>query len=288
MSVSRCDVAMKIDTDKLVSHKVIPPPRWVPLNLNELWSYRQLLRIFVWRDIKARYKQTVAGVTWVIIQPLVAMVVFSLFFGRWLGISSGDIPYPIFTFCALVPWTYFVHALTVSSTSVVGQQSVITKVYFPRLLMPLSAVLSGLVDLFAGLLVLIPLMMFYGLMPSWKLIFLPLFILLALLTAMSVGVWLAAINVRFRDVNHAMPFVTQLWMFCTPVAYPLSVVPENLRPIYELNPMVAVVEGFRWAVAGQGELPLRMMSVSVCAMLVVLIAGLYWFRHEEVGFADVV
>jgi lipopolysaccharide transport system permease protein len=154
--------------------------------------------------------------------------------------------------------------------------------------MPLSAVLSGLVDLFAGLLVLIPLMMFYGLMPSWKLIFLPLFILLALLTAMSVGVWLAAINVRFRDVNHAMPFVTQLWMFCTPVAYPLSVVPENLRPIYELNPMVAVVEGFRWAVAGQGELPLRMMSVSVCAMLVVLIAGLYWFRHEEVGFADVV
>ena len=209
-------------------------------------------------------------------------------FRRWLGVSSGEVPYPIFTFCALVPWTYFIHALTVSSTSVVGQQSVITKVYFPRLLMPMSAVLSGLVDLFAALLVLIPLMMFYGFKPGWELVFLPVFVLLALLTALSVGVWLAAINVRFRDVNHAMPFVTQLWMFCTPVAYPLNVVPQNLRPIYELNPMVAVVEGFRWAVAGQGELPLRMMTVSVSAMLVVLIAGLYWFRREEVRFADVV
>ncbi len=280
--------AMKIDTENLSSHTIVPQLGWVPLNLRELWKYRQLLRIFVWRDVKARYKQTMAGVTWVIIQPLIAMVVFSLFFGRWLGISSGDVPYPIFTFCALIPWTYFVHALTVSSNSVVGQQSVITKVYFPRLLMPLSAVLSGLVDLFAALVILIPLMFFYGLKPGWELIFLPVFILLALLTALSVGVWLAAINVRFRDVNQAMPFVTQLWMFCTPVAYPLSVVPENLRPIYELNPMVAVVEGFRWAVAGQGELPLRMMLVSICAMLVVLIGGLYWFRREEACFADVV
>lgn len=279
---------MKINTDNLAIHKITPPPRWVPLNLKDLWAYRQLLRIFVWRDVKARYKQTVAGVTWVIIQPLIAMVVFSLFFGRWLGVSSGDIPYPIFTFCALVPWTYFVHALTVASNSVVGQQSVITKVYFPRLLMPLSSVLGGLVDLFASMLVLIPLLMFYGFSPGWEILFLPLFILLALLTALSVGVWLAAINVRYRDINHAMPFVTQLWMFSTPVAYPLSVVPENLRLIYELNPMVAVVEGFRWSVAGQGELPLRMMSVSMCTMLVVLIAGLYWFRHEEVRFADVV
>ncbi len=279
---------MKINTDKLVTHRISPPPRLVPLNLADIWHYRQLLRIFVWRDVKARYKQTAAGVTWVIIQPLIAMVVFSLFFGRWLGVSSGDIPYPIFTFCALVPWTYFVHALTVSSNSVVGQQSVITKVYFPRLLMPLSSVLGGLVDLFAALLVLIPLMMFYGFSPGWELVFLPLFVMLAMLTALSVGVWLAAINVRYRDINHAMPFVTQLWMFCTPVAYPLNVVPENLRPFYELNPMVAVVEGFRWSVAGQGELPLRMMTVSVCAMLVVLVAGLFWFRHEEVRFADVV
>lgn len=279
---------MKIATDKLPIHRIVPPPRWVPLDLKGLWNYRQLLRVFVWRDIKARYKQTMAGLTWVIIQPLVTMVVFSLFFGRWLGVSSGDIPYPIFTFSALVPWTYFVHALTVASNSVVGQQSVITKVYFPRLLMPLSSVLSGLVDLLAALVVLIPLMMFYGLTPGWELIFLPVFILLALLTALSVGVWLAAINVRFRDINQAMPFVTQLWMFCTPVAYPLDVVPVNLRPIYELNPMVAVVEGFRWCVAGQGELPLRMMSISVCAMLVVLITGLYWFRREEVRFADVV
>jgi lipopolysaccharide transport system permease protein len=279
---------MKVDTDNLEQIRILPQSGWIALNLPELWKYRQLMWIFVWRDIKGRYKQTVAGITWVVIQPVVTMLVFSVFFGRWLGVSSGDIPYPIFTFAALVPWTYFVHALTVSATSVVSQQSVVSKVYFPRLLMPFSAVLGGLVDLFTALVVLIPLMLFYGFKPGWEILFLPLFILLALVTTLSIGVWLAAINVRFRDINHAMPFITQLWMFSTPVAYPISVVPQELRWLYDLNPMVAVVEGFRWCLAGQGEMPVQILLTSFVSIAIVLIGGLYWFRREEVRFADVV
>ncbi len=279
---------MRIDTNNLKRILIKPQSGWVPLNLHELWAYRELLWIFVWRDIQARYKQTAAGITWVVVQPVVTMVVFSLFFGRWLGISSGDVPYPIFTFCALVAWTYFVHAMTVASTSVVGQQSVVSRIYFPRLLMPISAVVGGLIDLFTSLLVLVPLMLFYGFRPGPEIMYLPIFILLAVMTALAVGVWLAAINVYFRDINHAMPFITQLWMFGTPVAYPISVVPEQYRAIYELNPMVAVVEGFRWSLAGQGDLPLRAITVSMVAMFVVLVAGLYWFRRQEIRFADVV
>jgi lipopolysaccharide transport system permease protein len=279
---------MKVDTDNLEQIRILPQSGWIALNLPEIWKYRQLMWIFVWRDIKGRYKQTIAGITWVVIQPVVTMLVFSVFFGRWLGVSSGDIPYPIFTFAALVPWTYFVHALTVSATSVVSQQSVVSKVYFPRLLMPISAVLGGLVDLFTALVVLIPLMLFYGFKPGWEILFLPLFILLALVTTLSIGVWLAAINVRFRDINHAMPFITQLWMFSTPVAYPITVVPQELRWLYDLNPMVAVVEGFRWCLAGQGEMPVQILLTSFVSIAIVLIGGLYWFRREEVRFADVV
>lgn len=279
---------MKFDVNKLTTRRIEPHAGWMPLNLHEVYEYRRLLAIFVWRDVKARYKQTMAGVTWVIIQPLVSMVVFSVFFGRWLKVSSGDIPYPVFAFCALVPWTYFVHALTVASTSVVGQQSVISKAYFPRLLLPLAAVLGGLVDLLTSMLVLIPLMLYYGLVPGWQILALPLLVLLAALTALGVGLWLAAINVRFRDVNHAMPFITQLWLFATPVAYPISVVPDIWRPFYELNPMAAVVEGFRWALTGETELSLRMLLISGGIALVVLVSGLYWFRREEIMFSDVV
>ncbi len=279
---------MTIDTDKLTTHRIEPHSGWMPLNLRELYDYRRLLTIFVWRDVKARYKQTLAGVTWVIIQPVMTMLVFTVFFGQWLGVSSGDVPYPVFAFCALVPWTYFVHALTVSSQSIVGQQSVISKAYFPRLLLPLSAVLGGLVDLFTSLLVLIPLMAFYGYMPGPQILALPFLVLLAALTALGVGLWLAAINVRFRDVNQAMPFITQLWLFATPVAYPISVVPERWRLLYELNPMAAVVEGFRWALTGGNEFPLHMLLVSGGMAMAVLVSGLYWFRREEVIFADVV
>lgn len=279
---------MRTGADKFQTQRIEPHSGWMPLNLGELYSFRRLLVIFAWRDVKARYKQTVAGITWVLIQPLLTMVVFTVFFSRWLKVSSGDVPYPVFTFCALVPWTYFVHALTMASNSIVHQQLVISKIYFPRMLLPLASVTGGLVDLFASLLVLVPLMLFYGYAPGWQLLTLPFFILLALLTAFGVGLWLAAINVRFRDVTHAMPFVTQLWMFATPVAYPMTVVPEAIRPLYELNPMTSVVEGFRWALTGASDFPLRMMLVSGSIALLILISGLYWFRREEVRFADLV
>jgi lipopolysaccharide transport system permease protein len=279
---------MKFDPDKLPVSRIEPHAGWMPLNLGEVYEYRRLLAIFVWRDVKARYKQTMAGITWVVIQPVLSMLVFSVFFGRWLKVSSGDVPYPVFAFCALIPWTYFVHALTVASNSVVGQQSVIAKTYFPRLLLPLAAVLGGLVDLLMSMLVLVPLMLYYGLVPGWQILALPLLVLLAALTALGVGLWLAAINVRFRDVNHAMPFITQLWLFSTPVAYPITVVPDVLRPLYELNPMVAVVEGFRWALTGSTELSLRMLLISGGIALTVLVPGLYWFRREEIQFSDVV
>jgi lipopolysaccharide transport system permease protein len=279
---------MKFDPDKLPVSRIEPHAGWMPLNLGEVYEYRRLLAIFVWRDVKARYKQTMAGITWVVIQPVLSMLVFSVFFGRWLKVSSGDVPYPVFAFCALIPWTYFVHALTVASNSVVGQQSVIAKTYFPRLLLPLAAVLGGLVDLLMSMLVLVPLMLYYGLVPGWQILALPLLVLLAALTALGVGLWLAAINVRFRDVNHAMPFITQLWLFSTPVAYPITVVPDVLRPLYELNPMVAVVEGFRWALTGSTELSLRMLLISGGIALTVLVSGLYWFRREEIQFSDVV
>ncbi len=279
---------MKFDTHKLPVRRIEPHSGWMPLNLREVYEYRRLLAIFVWRDVKARYKQTMAGITWVIIQPVLSMLVFSVFFGQWLKVSSGDVPYPVFAFAALIPWTYFVHALTVASNSVVGQQSVISKTYFPRLLLPMAAVLGGLVDLLTSMLVLVPLMLYYGLVPGWQILALPLLVLLAALTALGVGLWLAAINVRFRDVNHAMPFITQLWLFATPVAYPITVVPDALRTIYELNPMVAVVEGFRWALTGSSDLSLRMLLVSGGFALVMLVSGLYWFRREEIRFSDVV
>jgi len=279
---------MRFDPNNLPVRRIEPHSGWMPLNLHEVYEYRRLLAIFVWRDVKARYKQTMAGVTWVLIQPILSMLVFSVFFGRWLNVSSGDIPYPVFVFAALIPWTYFVHALTVASLSVVGQQSVISKAYFPRLLLPMAAVLGGLVDLLMSMLVLIPLMWFYGLVPGPQILVLPLLVLLAALTALGVGLWLAAINVRFRDVNHAMPFITQLWLFATPVAYPISIVPSALRPLYELNPMVAVVEGFRWALIGDTELPWRMLLISGGIALAILVSGLYWFRREEIMFSDVV
>lgn len=277
-----------MDPHELPLQRIEPHSGWMPLNLPELMRCRRLLGIFVWREIKGRYKQTLAGITWVVIQPVLTMLVFTVFFGHWLGVSSGDVPYPVFAFCALVPWTYFVHALTVASNSVVGQQSVISKVYFPRLLLPLAAVLGGLVDLFTSLLVLVPLMMFYGFIPGPEILLLPLFVLSAAMTALGVGLWLAAINVRFRDVNQAMPFITQLWLFATPVAYPISVVPDVLRPWYELNPLVAVIQGFRWALTGDGELPVRMLLISGGISALVLVSGLYWFRREEVRFADLV
>ncbi len=261
---------------------------WSSLNLLDLWQYRELLYFLTWRDIKVRYKQTVLGIAWAIIQPLVIMVVFSIFFGRLAKVPSDGLPYPIFTFCALLPWQLFAHALTESSNSLVANERLITKVYFPRLVIPLSAVLSGLVDFVFALFILLGMMFYYGIVPTTAVWTLPFFILLALTTALAVGLWLSALNVQYRDVRYTIPFVTQLWLFTSPVAYPSSLVPEAWRLLYGLNPMVGVVEGFRWALLGKAEGPGSILAVSVAAVLVLLISGLYFFRRMERTFADVV
>ena len=265
-----------------------PSTGWVPLKLKELWEYRELLYFLVWRDVKVRYKQTVLGAAWAVIQPFFTMVVFSIFFGRLAGIPSDGLPYPIFAYCALLPWQLFSHAMMESGNSLVANQNLITKVYFPRLVIPLSAVLAGLVDFGIAFLVLLGMMAYYGMAPTMAVVTLPLFILLAIATALAVGLWLSALNVQYRDVRYTIPFLTQFWLFATPIAYPSSLVPEGWRVLYGLNPMAGVVEGFRWALLGTANAPGPMLAVSVAVVLALLIGGLYYFRHMEKTFADVV
>jgi len=265
-----------------------PSKGWAPLHLKDLWEYRELLYFLVWRDVKVRYKQTVLGAAWAIIQPFFTMVVFSIFFGHLAKIPSDGIPYPIFAYCALLPWQLFSHAMTESGNSLVANQNLITKVYFPRLVIPLSAVLAGLVDFAVAFMVLLAMMAYYGMAPTMAVATLPLFILLAIATALSVGLWLSAMNVQYRDVRYTIPFLTQFWLFATPIAYPSSLVPEGWRALYGLNPMAGVVEGFRWALLGTANAPGPMLAVSVAVVLALLIGGLYYFRHMERTFADVV
>jgi len=269
---------------------IIQPSRgWSPLRLRELWEYRELLYFLTWRDIKVRYKQTALGVAWAIIQPFFTMVVFSLFFGRLAKIPSDGIPYPIFSYAALLPWTYFASGLGRSSNSLVNNANFIKKVYFPRLIFPLSEVVAGLVDLGLAFLILIGMMFYYGIFPVFaSLLWLPVLLLLAMITSLGVGLWLSAINVRYRDVRFAVGFLTQVWMFATPVVYPSSLLNEPWRTLYALNPMVGVVEGFRWALLGKGQPPGPMLLVSGLAALAVLITGAYYFRRMEKTFADVV
>jgi lipopolysaccharide transport system permease protein len=267
----------------------IEPPRgWTSLGLRELWQYRELLYFLTWRDIKVRYKQTALGAAWAIIQPLSTMVVFSLFFGRLAKIPSDGVPYPLFSFAALVPWTFFANGLTQSANSVVLSQNLITKIYFPRLAVPIATVLSGAVDFVLAFVILLALMMFYGtpLMPH-ALWVIPLS-LLALVTSVGVGFWLAALNVQYRDVRYAVPFLVQLWLFATPIAYPSSLLAEPWRTVYALNPMVGVVEGFRWALLGTATAPGAMLFVSSVAALVVAVGGALYFRRMEQTFADIV
>lgn len=268
---------------------VIEPSRgWVSLQLKELWAYRELLYFLTWRDIKVRYKQTVLGAAWAIIQPFLTMVVFSLFFGRLAGIPSDGVPYPVFTYAALVPWTFFANGLVQSSNSLVGSANLIKKVYFPRLTVPIAAVMSGVVDFVLAFVVLLGMMAFYGIMPTRNIIWLPLFLLLALVTSLGAGLWLSAMNVQFRDIRYIIPFLTQLWLFATPIAYPSSLVPVRLRPLYALNPMAGVVEGFRWALLGVDTQPGPMIFVSALAAVAMFIGGAYYFRRMEKTFADVV
>ncbi|HVS80987.1 MAG TPA: ABC transporter permease [Pyrinomonadaceae bacterium] len=265
-----------------------PQTGWTAVGLKELWEYRELLYFLTWRDIKVRYKQTVLGAAWAIIQPFFMMVVFSLFFGYLARVPSDGIPYPIFAYCALLPWQLFAHALTESSNSLVANERLITKVYFPRLVVPISAVLGGLLDFAIAFVILLLMMAYYGVRPTWAIVTLPAFLLLAMLTALGVGLWLSALNVKYRDVRYTINFLIQFWLFATPVAYSSSIVPARWRALYGLNPMAGVVEGFRWALLGKSEGPGALLAVSVAVVILILIGGLYYFRRMEAEFADVV
>ena len=265
-----------------------PSSGWVSLRLRELWHYRELIIFFIWRDIKVRYKQTVLGISWAIIQPFFTMVIFSLFFGRLAQVPSDGLPYPVFSYAALVPWTFFANALTQSSNSLVVSANMLKKIYFPRLTLPIATVLAGVIDFFLAFAVLFAMMVFYGLKPTINAIWLPFFLLLALTTSLGVGSWLSALNVQFRDVRYTVPFLTQAWLFATPIAYPSSLLPEFWRPFYALNPMVGVVEGFRWALLGTDTAPGAMIIASSIVALLLLVSGAYYFRRMERTFADVV
>ncbi|MGA3117421.1 MAG: ABC transporter permease [Syntrophobacteraceae bacterium] len=262
-------------------------PGWVAIDFAELWRYRELVVFYAVRDIRVRYKQTLLGVAWAVLQPVLTMLVFSIFFGTLARVPSDGIPYPIFSYCGLVPWQLFAYALTQSSNRIVEDAGVITKVYFPRLIVPLASVIAGLVDFSIAFAVLMAMMFYYGIPLSITILTLPLFTLIGLVAALAVGLWLSALNVRYRDVRYTIPFLAQFWLFVTPVAYSSSLVPAKWQALYAINPMVGVVNGFRWALLGK-TCPNPMVSVSLAATAVLLIGGLYYFRRMEKSFADII
>lgn len=268
--------------------RIEPSKGRTSLKLKELWDYRELLYFLIWRDIRVRYKQTVLGASWAIIQPFFTMVVFSLFFGKLAGIASDGIPYPIFAYAALVPWTFFANGLSQSSNSLVGNPNLIKKIYFPRMIIPIATASSEIVDFSLAFMVLIGMMLFYGVTPTLTILWLPLFLLLALMTSLGVGFWLSALNVKYRDVRFIVPFIIQVWMFATPIAYSSTLLPGRWRIIYGLNPMVGVVEGFRWALLGTDMQSKSMVLVSSLVALIVLVGGAFYFRRMEKSFADLV
>jgi lipopolysaccharide transport system permease protein len=264
-----------------------PPKGWALPKFRELWEYRELVYFFAWRDIKVRYKQTVLGALWAIIQPFFTMVIFSLFFGRLAKVPSDDLPYPIFAYAALVPWTYFANSITQASNSLVINSNMVKKIYFPRLALPISSVVAGIVDFALAFVVLLGMMFYYGLVPTVNILWLPFFLLLALVAALGMGLWLAAMNVQFRDVHYTIPFLVQALLLITPIAYPSSLLSEPWRTLYGLNPMAGVVEGFRWAMLGTNTGPGPMLFVSVAVALALLVSGAFYFRRMEQSFADV-
>ncbi|MEM7586228.1 MAG: ABC transporter permease [Acidobacteriota bacterium] len=276
------------DLGELPVTRIQPTTGLASLQLGELWEYRELLFFLTWRDIKVRYKQTALGAAWAILQPLLTMLVFTIFFGRLAKIPSDDVPYPIFAYTALLPWQLFAYSMSQAGNSMVASQQLIKKIYFPRLVIPISAVLGGLVDFFLAFLVLIAMMVYYQVVPTQGILMLPFFVVLALATALAVGLWLSALSVKFRDVRYTLPFLTQFWLFITPIAYPTSLIAEEWRLLYGLNPMAGVVEGFRWALLGTSGSVGPMILVSALAVFVLLIGGLAYFRSLERTFADIV
>jgi lipopolysaccharide transport system permease protein len=265
-----------------------PPRRWEALELGEIWRHRELLYFLAWRDIKVRYKQTVIGAAWAILQPFLTMVVFSVIFGGLIRVPSDGVPYPIFSYAALLPWNFFAAVLNRSSNSLIYDANLISKVYFPRLILPLSATLSLILDFAVAFVILLALMLFYGIVPGVAVLTLPLFVLLAVMTALGCGVWFSALNVKYRDVTYVIPFLTQLWLFITPVAYPSSIIPEAWKPLYGLNPTAGVIEGFRWALLGTERGPGGLVFISTAVVVALFIGGLFYFRRMEAAFADVV
>jgi lipopolysaccharide transport system permease protein len=264
-----------------------PMNGWVPIDLREIWEYRELLQTFVIRDIRVRYKQTALGAAWAVIQPLFMMVVFTIFFGRLAKIPSEGIPYPIFSYAALLPWTLFAEGLSRSTSSMVSNSGIMTKVYFPRLVLPIAGVISPLVDFSIAFVILLGMMIYYGYVPTVNILWLPVFILFAIVTGLGVGLWLSALNVQYRDFQYTVPFIIQLWLFASPVVYPSSLLPEPYRMIYGLNPMAGVIEGFRWALLGTNP-PSSLMLVSILVVALILVSGAFYFRRMEKIFADVV
>jgi lipopolysaccharide transport system permease protein len=264
-----------------------PPRKWVPVDFKELWAYRELIAAFTMRDVKLRYKQTGLGIAWAVLQPLLTMVIFTIFFGGLAHIPSDGVPYPLFVLAALLPWTLFSDGLTRSTTSMVMNSNIMTKVYFPRLIMPLASIISPLVDFAVSFIILLAMMVYYGVAPTLNVIFLPLFIFLALATSLGVGLWLSALNVKYRDFQYTVPFLIQIWMFMSPVVYSSSLVPASLRVWYGLNPMAGVIEGFRWALLGTGT-PSAMILVSVGMVILLLVSGMFYFRRMEQYYADIV
>jgi lipopolysaccharide transport system permease protein len=268
---------------------VIRPRRHLfALDIKAIWEYRELLYFLIWRDLKVRYRQSVIGVGWVILQPLMTMVVFTAVFGKFVGVPSDGLPYPIFIFSALLPWNLFASALIRGSASVVDNTQLVSKVYFPRLILPLSGVLSPVADFAVAFGILIGMMVWFGTSPTWGILALPLLVLLAILTALAIDIWLSALNVRYRDVGHTVPFLVQIWMFISPVTYPVSLVPEKWRLLYSLNPMAGVIEGFRWALLGKQSPDFAVITASAVMMFTLLVTGIVYFKHTERTFADVI
>ena len=279
--------ARTADTEPLVTH-IQPTSGWAVPSLRSLWAYRELLYFLVWRDLKVHYKQTALGVAWVILQPLVATLIFTTIFGYFVRLPSGDLPYPVFAFSGFLIWGYFAGVLTRSGTSLVNNAHLITKVYFPRLIVPLAGTLNGLIDLLVGMVVLLMIMPFFGVFPSPTMLAVPVFVVLALVSGLGVSLWLSALDVKYRDVKHILPFLVQVWMYASPIIYPISMLPPSMQPIFALNPMVGAVEGFRWALTGRGEPPLLLALISAIVGLLFLTTGALFFRRIERTFADTI